>query len=47
MKALFTTADCRSDRTGTPRRLFRTHAMPRRYLCVLPSRSRPGLFSGD
>jgi hypothetical protein len=26
---------------------FKGHSMPRRYLCVLPSLSRPNLFSGD
>jgi hypothetical protein len=26
---------------------FKSHPMPWRYLCILPSLSRPNLFSGD
>jgi hypothetical protein len=44
---LFLIAADRSHKFAAAVCCSKAHQMPRRYLCVLPTRSRPGLFSGD
>jgi hypothetical protein len=47
MKPLCLIEADRLTRTAGEMGHFKSHPMPRRYLCVLPSLSRPNLFSGD
>jgi hypothetical protein len=47
MKPLFLIEAYRMPRVDGLMCRCESHLMPRRYLCVLPSLSRPGLFSGD